>query len=175
MGYFVSLLAGLVFGSFANVCIARLPKDESIRFPRSHCPRCGHALLIRDNIPIVSYILLRGRCRTYRAPISCQYPLIEAGLAALFVAAAWRYQGGLARILIADVLAFYLLSISVIDYHHRIIPDELSLSLLGIALAASPWNPFLMGDAKHRILESILAGVLGGAGMLGLAWAGEKI
>src|SRR5579863_6033072 len=80
-------LFGLALGSFLNVCIARLPRRESIVKPRSHCPRCGHAIAWYHNIPLASYLALRGRCAFCRQPISPVYPLVEALTAILFVLA----------------------------------------------------------------------------------------
>src|SRR3990172_763432 len=77
-----SIILGGLIGSFLNVCIVRLPKEESIVFPGSHCPGCGHPIRFYDNIPIVSYLLLKGKCRHCGAPISAQYPLVE-GITAL--------------------------------------------------------------------------------------------
>src|SRR5271157_1010732 len=85
--YLIVALFGLVFGSFLNVCIARLPKHESIVSPRSHCPRCGRPIRWYDNIPVLSFLLLRARCRDCRAKISPIYPLVEALSAALLLIA----------------------------------------------------------------------------------------
>lgn len=89
--YVVLAVFGLIFGSFLNVCIARLPKQESIVTPRSHCPRCGHAIRWYDNIPVLSYIFLAGRCRDCRARISPVYPLVEILTAGVLMAAFSRY------------------------------------------------------------------------------------
>src|SRR5437588_1094258 len=84
-------LFGLVVGSFLNVVIYRVPRKESVVRPRSRCPRCGTQLADRDNVPVVSWVLLRGRCRTCGEPISPRYPLVELATAALFVAVALRF------------------------------------------------------------------------------------
>jgi leader peptidase (prepilin peptidase)/N-methyltransferase len=89
----VAVLAGLVglsLGSFLNVVIARVPKGESVVRPRSRCPRCGTTIAPRDNIPLLSWLLLRGRCRACHEPISVRYPLVETGTAAAFVLASLR-------------------------------------------------------------------------------------
>src|SRR5690242_5937298 len=150
---FYSVLAGLALGSFANVCILRMPADESVRFPASHCPHCKHRLRVIDNIPVISYLTLQGRCRYCRAPISQQYILVETAMAALFLV---NCMSGVfvPRILVLDILAFYLVTVSVIDYRHRIIPDELSLSLIVIGLCYSFWNPYFDGGPFWRLLQS---------------------
>src|ERR1700679_917306 len=84
-------LLGLAIGSFVNVVIYRVPRDESIVSPRSSCPSCGTAIQERDNIPVLSWVLLRGRCRTCKAPISGRYPLVEVSCAALFAGCAARF------------------------------------------------------------------------------------
>jgi leader peptidase (prepilin peptidase) / N-methyltransferase len=175
MDYLLSLIVGLCVGSFANVCISRMPEDRSIRFPASHCPRCKKPILKRHNLPLIGFLILKGRCHYCHKPISWQYPAVEAVMGLLFVFAQFMFQGSLAHILFADIFCFYLLTISVIDYHHKIIPDELSLSLFALGLISSYWNPFIPSVGWYRCLQSVLAGLLGGLFMLFLAWAGEKI
>jgi len=175
MRYFISVIMGLLVGSFSNVCIVRLPKDESICFPRSHCPRCGCPIPVLDNMPLVSFLALRGRCRSCQAPISWQYPFVEALMAMIFVFHAWFFSGSFASLVIADGLGFYLICISFIDYGNRIIPDELSLSLLGMSLLISFINPFLSGLPSLKFLISLGSSLAGGTFMLLLAYAGEKV
>src|SRR5579871_2795100 len=174
MIYLISGLFGMMLGSFANVCILRLPKEESLWFPRSHCPHCGHPLQSVHNIPIISFLALRGRCYWCHTAISWQYPLIELLMTTLFLFNAWWSLGSVKSLILADVLGFYLLTLSVIDYRHRILPDELSLSLLGIGLVFSFTNPYLPGTAGIKMLQSLVASLGGGLLMLFLAWAGEK-
>lgn len=173
MRYILSVLIGLILGSFANVCILRLPEDQSLAFPRSHCPCCHQALKVFHNIPIVSYLVLRGRCAYCGVSISLQYPLIEALMAALFIFHAWFFTEPL-RIVLADVLGFYLICISIIDYRHRIIPDELSLSLAIFGFLFSMVNPYLDGPPWMKLLVSVASGLSGGILMYLLAFAGEK-
>ena len=170
----LSIVLGFMFGSFANVCISRLPKDESLWWPRSHCPHCEKPIRFRDNIPVLSFLWLRGRCYSCRQPISWQYPLVELAMASLFLLSALRYTFSIPQMVIFDLLAFYLLTISIIDYHHKIIPDELSLSLILIGWAVSFRNPFLISTLPHWA-ESLTASVAGGGVMLFFAWLGEKI
>jgi leader peptidase (prepilin peptidase)/N-methyltransferase len=175
MRYFVSFVAGLILGSFANVCIWRLPLEQSVVYPKSRCPHCKHAIRWCDNVPVISFVLLKGRCFYCRHPISWQYPLVELALGLLFVLAAWRFQVPWVHLVIVDVMLFYLWTISVIDFHHKIIPDELSLSLLGMGLLTSWFNPYLGTGLLHPSLESLLAALAGGGGMLCFAWLGEKV
>jgi leader peptidase (prepilin peptidase)/N-methyltransferase len=127
---------GLAFGSFLNVCILRLPHDRSLLTPPSSCPKCGHLIGWRDNIPVLSWLLLRGRCRWCQAPISGQYPLVEALVAGLWVAAA-LYYGLTLHALAAALFATILLGIAITDARHYIIPDEFSFGGLAIGLLLS--------------------------------------
>jgi leader peptidase (prepilin peptidase)/N-methyltransferase len=131
-------VAGLVFGSFLTVVVYRVPRKESIVLPGSACPTCGTAILARDNVPIVSYLMLKGRCRHCHARISPEYPLIEALTGALFAGAALVFH----RIPVAALIAAFLalmLALALIDARHRIIPNRIvypSLLLFGAAVVA---------------------------------------
>src|SRR5207249_6030527 len=92
MSVLIAAVFGAVIGSFLNVCFHRLPRGASVVVPASACPRCGHELSWFENIPIVSWLVLRGRCRACRAPIGIRYPIIEAITAAMFAAALWYYE-----------------------------------------------------------------------------------
>jgi len=127
---------GLAFGSFLNVCILRLPHERSLLKPPSSCPSCGHVIGWRDNVPVLSWLLLRGRCRWCQAAISAQYPLIEALVAVLWVAAA-LYYGLTLQALTAALFATILLGIAVTDARHYIIPDEFTFGGLAIGLLLS--------------------------------------
>ena len=126
----IALLAGLLIGSFLNVCIYRLPRDLSVVKPRSHCPYCEHKIAWFDNIPIVSYALLKGRCRHCRQPISLRYPLVEGLTAALFCLAAVLHG---ATFVTLKLWAFSAILVCLIfaDLEERILPDEFTLG--GIA------------------------------------------
>jgi len=154
---------GLAVGSFLNVVIHRVPLKQSVVRPRSHCPRCGTQLAERDNIPLVSWVLLRGRCRTCGAPISVRYPLVELATAGLFVAAALRFGADWA--LPAFLVLFAsLLAISAIDLEHYIIPNRVVYPTLAIAL------PLLAAaaaiDGRWRPLEHAAIGALVAWGLL---------
>lgn len=124
---------GLLIGSFLNVVIHRVPARESVVSPSSHCPVCDHPLAPRDNIPILSWALLGGRCRHCDSPISVRYPLIEAATAGLFVAVAVRF-GAAAELPAFLTLAAVLLAVSVIDLEHYIVPNRIVIAALVIAV-----------------------------------------
>ncbi|MCL1926737.1 MAG: prepilin peptidase [Syntrophorhabdaceae bacterium] len=159
-------VAGACIGSFLNVVICRLPLDQSIVFPASRCPGCGRPIRPRENIPILSFLLLRGRCAGCGSRISPRYPLVELLTAAGFAAIAWHNSD--VWMLARDILFFTLLvPIIFIDIDHRIIPDELSLGGLaaGIALSFLPG-----GDWK----SSLPGALLGGGVLFATAFLYEK-
>ncbi|GAB2598057.1 prepilin peptidase [Paractinoplanes abujensis] len=127
-------LLGLAVGSFLNVVIYRVPRDESLVHPRSHCPACGVEIRNRHNIPVLGWLLLRGRCADCRAPISARYPLVEAGTAVLFVAVAARF--GLSWELPAYLyLAAISVALAAIDLDVMRLPDKIVLPSYAVALA----------------------------------------
>jgi leader peptidase (prepilin peptidase)/N-methyltransferase len=128
-------LPGAVMGSFSTVLVHRIPQGQSIVAPRSKCPRCGVPIRARDNVPVVSFLLLRGRCRSCGEPISIEYPLMELATAALFVAAALLIEPLFAAILVAPFLGL-MLALALIDARHRIIPNRIVYPSLVIYLAA---------------------------------------
>jgi leader peptidase (prepilin peptidase)/N-methyltransferase len=121
----IALPFGLVVGSFMTVAVHRLPKGESVVSPRSRCPSCGAEIGARDNIPVLSWLLLRGRCRRCGARISVEYPLLELTTAALVVLAAIRYPNPWQAGLVGGLLAL-MPGIALIDLRHRIIPNRLT-------------------------------------------------
>jgi leader peptidase (prepilin peptidase)/N-methyltransferase len=141
----IAIPFGLVFGSFLTVAIHRLPAGESVVRPRSRCPSCGAEIRAADNVPVVSWLLLRGRCRSCAARISPIYPLTELATAVLFVAAALVFDDPWVAVLMAPFLGV-LLAFTVIDVRHRIIPNRLlypfflvSVAYLAVArLAGAP-------------------------------------
>lgn len=133
-------LAGLAVGSFLNVCIYRLPLGESLAWPPSHCTACHRPLAWYENVPIVSWLALRGRCRTCAAPISAAYPLVEAVTALVFAGAAAVY--GLTWLLAVRLLfASALIVLFVIDLRHRILPNAITLPGVAAGFVASWFLP----------------------------------
>ncbi|MCL7971404.1 MAG: prepilin peptidase [marine benthic group bacterium] len=159
---------GASVGSFMNVCIGRLPEGQSLVRPRSHCPRCGGRIAWYDNIPLLSWLLLRGKCRQCRQPISIQYPAVELLVALLWLGMALAF-GPTWRALQGSILFSLLLTISVIDARHYLIPDALSLGGLGagLALALLPGPP--------SILTSLMGAALGFGVLLAVGVAGEWV
>jgi len=162
------MLLGLIWGSFFNVCIVRLPKDESIVFLRSKCPHCSSLIPWYLNIPLFSYLWLHGRCAYCKARISIQYPLVELGTALLYLALYWQLGLGV-RFFVYAIFASLLLVISVIDLYHQIIPDELSLSGLVLGFVAS----LFLEDVGWK--SSLLGIVVGGGSFFAIAYLYEKL
>jgi leader peptidase (prepilin peptidase) / N-methyltransferase len=158
-------LVGLVVGSYLNVVIHRLPRDESTVLPRSRCPRCGAQLRARDNLPLVSFLLLGGRCRECKAPISWRYPLIEAATATLFVGALETF--GLAwQALVAIVFGCMLIALAGIDFEHFLLPDVITLPGLAAGLLISVRADWI--DWRQALLGAALGG--GGLWLLARVW-----
>jgi len=140
---------GAVVGSFLNVLIYRLPLGRSVVWPSSACPHCGRELQWYENIPVVSFLALRARCRTCRAPISFRYPFVEALTAAMFAAGWWYYGPG---VLLASRLAFgcALIALFAIDLEHHLLPNAITLPGIvagfGFSLFTEPgWPASLIG------------------------------
>ena len=153
-------ILGLVIGSFLNVCIARIPEEESVVTPASHCPRCKTPIRWYDNFPVASWLLLRGRCRSCKVPISARYPLVESLNALLWLA---LLQLGLEPRTFAlyAFLASVLIVITFIDIDHRIIPDVITLPSILVA----PGVAFVIG---HITVVDSLIGIVTGGGILWL-------
>ncbi|HNX96697.1 MAG TPA: prepilin peptidase [Candidatus Aminicenantes bacterium] len=139
----VLVLFGLVFGSFLNVVIYRLPRGESLVRPGSHCPSCGKAIHWYDNVPVLGFILLGGRCRACRAPISPRYPLVEAFTALSFFLVGRAFPGQDLYQAAAILFVCLLISLALIDLEHMILPDELTLGGSLVFLAYSFFHPRL--------------------------------
>jgi leader peptidase (prepilin peptidase)/N-methyltransferase len=152
----VCAVLGLSVGSFLNVVIHRLPAKESVVRPRSRCPQCGTELASRDNIPVVSWLLLRGKCRTCGAPISARYPLVEMLTAALFAAVGVRFADSWALpaylLLVASLIA-----ITFIDLEHYIIPNRIVYPTLFAGGALLVGAALLEGESD-RITHAAIGG-----------------
>ncbi|WP_456431389.1 prepilin peptidase [Thermosulfuriphilus sp.] len=157
--YIFSFLVGAVWGSFLNVCIFRLPRGCSIVSPGSHCPHCQSPIHWYDNIPLVSFLVLRGRSRCCQQPISWQYPLVETLSALLAVATVHRFGFSPLAILYFLFISA-LVVVTFVDLHHQIIPDEVSLSGIIVGLLAS----VLRSDLS--LIDSALGVIVGG----GILW-----
>lgn len=161
---FAAILGALI-GSFANVVVYRLPRGESIAFPGSRCPNCGHHLGARDLVPVLSYLALGGRCRTCRAPISARYPLVEVLMAGLFAVLALRWPPltfGWAVLPLLVVITMLVMA-ALIDLERFILPDVLTMPALFVALVgAFAWSDVAGLPAPRQAL----VGALAGAGVL---------
>ena len=150
------LVFGLLVGSFLNVVIARVPEGRSVWAPRSACPRCGALIAWYDNIPLVSFLLLRARCRGCRAGIPWGYPIVEAATGAAFTLA-YVLFGPTPKFLVAAVLLGALIAITAIDLRHQIIPDVISLPGIVVGFVA---NSLLPGGVGW--LDSLIGIAVGG-------------
>jgi leader peptidase (prepilin peptidase)/N-methyltransferase len=187
---------GLAFGSFLNVCIYRLPLEISVVTPRSACPKCKHGIALYDNMPVLSWLVLRGRCRHCKASISPRYLLIELLTGALFLACYW-YFGLTLSTLKYCAFGFLLLGLIFTDAQTKLLPDKLTLPGLGLGLVLSlivPVNDLvsqflpavvslpLSGEFSGRmlsLLDSLLGAAVGaafiyGAGAIYLRWRGTE-
>ena len=159
--YLVLFVFGAVIGSFLNVCIYRVPRNQSIIWPASRCTSCSNPINFYDNIPIFSYILLRGRCRYCKAKISRRYPLVEALNAFIYLLVFWRFGLGWSSA-IYFVLCSSLIVITFIDYDFQIIPDRITLPGIPIGLIA---GSFILPDPFLRATSlGLMASVIGAAG-----------
>jgi leader peptidase (prepilin peptidase)/N-methyltransferase len=134
----VLIVFGLLFGSFLNVLILRIPKEESVVFPSSHCTSCNKDLKWWHNIPVISWILLGGKCAYCKDKISIQYPIIELATAVLF-AVVYLKVGDITFSFILGLVFALLLGLSIIDFRYKAVPDSLNLSALTLAIFSSPF------------------------------------
>ena len=173
-------LFGAVFGSFLNVCIHRIPRGRSVVRPRSRCPQCNHPIKVWENIPLFSYVILRGRCSKCRTRISWVYPAVEALAAGVFYLLFLKY--GLSTPLFLNAVFFSLLIVlTFIDLYHRVLPDVLTLSATAVGFLLVPLQSAeffpkpatsWLGDIiAARYFESFLGIVLGG----GLLWVAARL
>jgi leader peptidase (prepilin peptidase)/N-methyltransferase len=151
-----ALAFGLIIGSFLNVCIYRLPLKKSIAWPASHCPECNASIKAYDNIPVVSYLALRGRCRACNAPIPVKYPIVEALTGALFLAAYVMFEPPILYQRL--VFGCAMIVLFVIDLEHRILPDLITLPGIVLGFALSFFMP-------PGWLDSLLGIILGGGSL----------
>ena len=158
---------GAAIGSFLNVCIWRIPEGKSIVFPAYHCPKCGKSIRPCDNIPVLSWLILRGRCRDCGEPISPRYPLVEILTALLSLVLFWKYGLSL-QYLAAFLFAAALVVITFIDFDHQIIPDVISLPGIPVFFLLAV---FVMGIG---FLDALIGLIIGG-GFLYLVAVGYEL
>jgi len=157
--YIFAGVLGAIIGSFLNVVIHRLPLEDSIVFPTSRCPSCGAVIAFYDNVPVLSYLLLRGRCRSCETPISARYPAVELMTALLFVAVTWRV--GLTPVLPFDlVFVSALIALVFIDAEHMILPNAITYPGIVFALVARVAIPYLLGSPHFDDLPGLMQGML---------------
>ena len=159
---------GLLVGSFLNVVAHRLPRDESLAFPGSRCPACGAAIRAWDNVPLLSWIFLGGRCRACRGRISVRYPALELANAVLWLLV-FRVAPAWCDFLTGAFLCSAGLALLVIDADFQILPDAITLPGIAVGLALS------FGSLRRTPLEAVLGAALGAGGLYLLAFTYEKI
>jgi leader peptidase (prepilin peptidase)/N-methyltransferase len=149
-------VGGLLVGSFLNVVAYRLPRGESLAHPPSRCPSCGAAVKPYDNIPVLSWLLLRGKCRSCGAPISARYPIVEATTGALYALVMWARWDDASGIALGIVLVTVLIPVTLIDFEYRIIPNKITGPAAIVAI--------LIGVVLDQdfVVEQLIAGVAGG-------------
>ena len=160
----VSGLLGLIAGSFLNVVIHRVPLRQSVVWPASHCPACGEPIEPRDNVPLLSYVVLRGRCRTCKARISARYPLVEGLTGVLFAGAAYEFGLGL-DLLSALALILALIALAGTDLEHRLLPNAIvgPAALVGFTLSVL--------DSPERWWVYLVSALAVAGGLFALAFA----
>jgi len=181
-------ILGAIIGSFLNVVIHRLPLEESIVFPNSRCPSCNAAIRAYDNIPIISYLLLRGRCRACRAPISWRYPAVEALTAGLF-ATTFLLRSGFSFSLPFDLLfVAAIIALIFIDAEHMILPNAITYPGIALAFIARAIVPNLYGVGVLTegalagypawivsIVGAIIGALVGGGSLWLVGWLWERL
>ncbi len=170
---------GLLVGSFSNVCIYRMPRQESVVFPASHCTACGSPVRPYDNIPVVSYLLLGGKCRSCGVKISPIYPAVESAIG-LLITLAYLHFGLSVEFLVTAVVSTVLVIVTVIDLQHRIIPDKITLPGIVFGFAAGfyleGWRDsligFFVGGGLFYLIAVLSRGGMGGGDIKFIAAAG---
>ncbi len=164
---------GSVVGSFLNVCIHRLPRNESIVYPPSHCVHCNNRLYWYDNIPFFSYLFLRGRCRFCRRVISPRYFLVEFLTALLWLLFFMTFGFG-AKFILMAALGSALIAATFIDFDFQIIPDSITAAGMIIGIAGMSFFPAAIGEATHQkaFLNSLLGALAGGVSIYLIGFLG---
>ena len=182
----LAFVAGLLIGSFLNVCIFRLPRDLSVVTPaRSFCPECEKTISWYDNIPVISYLVLGGRCRECKARIPLRYLLVEIATGAAFALCVGQLGLSVAA-LKYSIYSAIMIALIASDFEERILPDEFTLggTLLGVAFApfvplehyfASMFIPFQWGERWQSLGESVFAAAVGSGSIWFVGWLYEKV
>ena len=152
----LAAIGGLIVGSFLNVVAYRLPRGESLAHPPSHCPSCDQPIKPYDNIPVLSWLLLRGRCRNCKAPISPRYPLVELTTGVLWALVMWARWDDAPAIALGIVLVTILIPIAIIDYEHRIIPNRITGPAAVVAILIGVFFD------QDFVVEQLIAGAAAG-------------
>jgi leader peptidase (prepilin peptidase)/N-methyltransferase len=188
--YFIAAavaVLGAIIGSFLNVVIHRVPREESIAFPASHCPSCGTAIRPYDNIPVVSWAVLRGRCRSCRAPISARYPAVELLTAVLFVLTYMLHSGLTPSLPFDLVFVAALVALVFIDAEHMILPNVITYPGAALAVIARIVVPNLYGvgglASAHAnppawtlsLAGAVLGALVGGGFLWVVGWLWERL
>ena len=169
----IAFLVGLCIGSFLNVCVARWPRDLSVVKPRSRCPHCGHQLAWFENLPVVSWLALRARCRCCDEPISAIYPLGEIAVGLLWALCAARYGATFTTLRLAIFLTI-LLGVALTDLRHYLIPDGFTVTGLLWTLATALLAPFVGETVLFAGPYDAIVGACAGAGLIAvIGWLGE--
>jgi len=181
----LAFLAGLLIGSFLNVCVFRLPRDLSVVAPRSFCPGCETMIAWYDNIPLLSYVILGGKCRHCKERIPVRYPIVELATGLAFAVIVAGLGLSLAALKYA-VFSAILIGLIASDFEERILPDEFTLGGLGVGLVFAAFVPLEIGLARvllpmsvgerwASVGESVLGAVIAGGSIWFVAFAYEKI
>ena len=169
----VAFVFGAVIGSFLNVCIGRWPAELSVVRPRSRCPNCGHQLAWFENIPLLSWLVLRARCRCCEEPISVQYPLVELAVAVIWTLTVVNFGPSLTAFRVATTVTV-LLGVAITDGKHYLIPDGFTLFGLGFTLALATYAWFGGDNGPFAGLGDAVIGACAGAGLIAIVgWLGE--
>jgi len=174
-GWFVFLF-GAIVGSFLNVCIYRMPRDLSIVLPRSFCPHCKAKIPWYENIPLVSYLLLQGRCFRCRRPISIRYFFVEL-VTALIAWFLWRRFGLSAAFVASAIFFVMIIVVTMTDFETGLIPDQITIPgmILGVALSVTGHGHFEQGLWFQKLLASAAGLVVGGGILLLIGWLGKLV
>ena len=168
-----AFLVGLCVGSFLNVCVARWPRDLSVVRPRSRCPHCGHQLSWFENIPLVSWLVLRARCRCCDEPISAIYPLLEVAIGVLWAVCVWRFGPSFTALRLAVFLTI-LTGVALTDVKHYLIPDGFTVTGLLWTLGTAFIAPFVGDSPLFAGPYEAFLGACAGAGLIAvIGWLGE--